>query len=383
MDDLLCLLRDDETENADAGFWRNDDWIQRSVLYGCLYFDLQICTEDFPAANVAGFRRPGAGHACAAYNKKNLITKVCTIMREYVRISLELHLFFARIMKEHAFFLEAGFMRKDSAWIQRADFFRVQFEDLLRETVQLSDRMIGCRVLESEELVTPFTLDAERGTSRLSGIVLDSSITEMEKKLQCGREISVTREIFGRVQRLNGRAIGLLNGLIQFKENILREVGRCRLFTVNYPLLIRHIMREARLYRAMVMKVMSGREISFKSLQNTEDFWNRIMMEHALFIRGLLDPSEEELIETADKFAMDYKALLERAKKQEDCAIEELREKSLEETRHLREFKTAGTRGILECEIESLILPLLADHVLREANHYIRILQHGYEWREA
>lgn len=232
-------------------------------------------------------------------------------MREYVRISLELHLFFARIMKEHAFFLEAGFMRKDSAWIQRADFFRVQFEDLLRETVQLSDRMIGCRVLESEELVTPFTLDAERGTSRLSGIVLDSSITEMEKKLQCGREIS------------------------------------------------------------------------FKSLQNTEDFWNRIMMEHALFIRGLLDPSEEELIETADKFAMDYKALLERAKKQEDCAIEELREKSLEETRHLREFKTAGTRGILECEIESLILPLLADHVLREANHYIRILQHGYEWREA
>ena len=34
----------------------------------------------------------------------------------------------------------------------------------------------------------------------------------------------------------------------------------------------------------------------------------------------------------------------------------------LEETRHLREFKTAGTRGILECEIESLILPLLADH---------------------
>ncbi len=49
-------------------------------------------------------------------------------------------------MKEHAFFLEAGFMRKDSAWIQRADFFRVQFEDLLRETVQLSDRMIGCRV---------------------------------------------------------------------------------------------------------------------------------------------------------------------------------------------------------------------------------------------
>lgn len=35
------------------------------------------------------------------------------------------------------------------------------------------------------------------------------------------------------------------------------------------------------------------------------------MMEHALFIRGLLDPSEEKLINTADDFAEDYKRLLE------------------------------------------------------------------------
>ena len=38
------------------------------------------------------------------------------------------------------------------------------------------------------------------------------------------------------------------------------------------------------------------------------------MMEHALFIRGLLDPTEEALIFTADDFAMDYRALLETAK---------------------------------------------------------------------
>ncbi len=40
-----------------------------------------------------------------------------------------------------------------------------------------------------------------------------------------------------------------------------------------------------------------------------------------------------------------------------------------------REFKEAGTNGIIRCEISSIILPLLADHVLREANHYLRILQ--------
>lgn len=127
---------------------------------------------------------------------------------------------------------------------------------------------------------------------------------------------------------------------------------------------------------------MKGKRVCYKNLQNQEAFWNQIMMEHTLFIRGLLDPSEEELIYTADEFAMDYKELLEMAKRQDCRATEGLTEKSLEETLKLREFKTAGTKGILECKIESLILPLLADHVLREANHYIRILKCGYEWTE-
>ncbi|MDD5948275.1 MAG: DUF2935 domain-containing protein [Lachnospiraceae bacterium] len=97
-------------------------------------------------------------------------------------------------------------------------------------------------------------------------------------------------------------------------------------------------------------------------------------MEHALFIRGLLDPSEEKLIETADGFAKDYKELLEQAKANENCTIDEMTRKTMEETIKYRDFKEARTKGITGCEISSLILPLLADHVLREANHYLRIL---------
>ena len=47
---------------------------------------------------------------------------------------------------------------------------------------------------------------------------------------------------------------------------------------------------------------------------------------------------------------------------------------TLELTEKFRDFKQTGVQGIEACKIRSLILPLLADHVLREANHYIRIL---------
>ena len=50
-------------------------------------------------------------------------------------------------------------------------------------------------------------------------------------------------------------------------------------------------------------------------------------------------------------------------------------EKSYQEILRYRDFKEAGVKGINNCEIKSIIVPLLADHVLREANHYLRILK--------
>ena len=99
------------------------------------------------------------------------------------------------------------------------------------------------------------------------------------------------------------------------------------------------------------------------------------MMEHALFIRGLLDPSEEALIKTSDDFAKEYARLLETFRTRNDLVNDRQGEKALRETLRFRDFKATGTKGILNCEIQSVILPLLADHVLREANHYIRLLR--------
>ncbi len=293
----------------------------------------------------------------------------------YVTLSLETHLFFARIMKEHSLFLEAGFTCKDEEWIKRAGHFRQQFEALLSDVVGISNGRINCPIIESCELVTEFTLDAEKQTECLSGIPVNSEITMQEKQLHSEDCMNISREIVRMVQQLNERAICLLNGLIIFKENILKEVKCGKLFTFNYPLLIEHIIREAKLYRSTISDLMSNPQRSYKSLLGTEEFWNQIMMEHALFIRGLLDPSEEELVMTAQNFAMDYRKLLNTAQEQHCLASFNMTEKTLEETLKYRDFKAAGTKGILGCEIASIIIPLLADHVLREANHYIRILK--------
>lgn len=296
-------------------------------------------------------------------------------MKEYVTLSLETHLFFGRIMKEHSLFLLAGFPAKETQFIQRADQFRKEFEDGLRSTVKLADGIVSESVLNSGEVITEFTQKAECQTRNLTGIPIDVKITEAEERLRAGNCVMVNREMLYHVKMLNQQMLKSLNGLISFKEEILREVTRCRLYTTNYPLLIEHILREAKMYRQIILEIEKWGKISVTDLKNMEIFWNQIMMEHAQFIQGLLDPTECELIKTADGFAEDYCRLLEEAREQDMKMTNALTAKTLQITKQYQQFKTAGTEGITSCEIRSIILPLLADHVLREANHYLRLLE--------
>lgn len=298
-------------------------------------------------------------------------------MKEYVTLSLETHLFFGRIMKEHSLFLLAAFPAKETKFRECANRFRDEFEDGLRRTVKLAEGMVGEAVLASGEIVTEFTKKAECQTEKLTGIEIDSKITEAEQHLCAGCPVRVNRETMQRVRMLNRQMLRSLNGLIALKEEILQEVLQCRLYTANYPLLIEHILREAKLYRQILLELERRGRIRVLDIRNMELFWNQIMMEHAQFIRGLFDPTECELIETANGFAKEYANLLEAAREQDAKAMHTLTTRTLQTTKKYQQFKTAGTKGITGCEIRSVLLPLLADHVLREANHYLRILEHA------
>ncbi|HHV95625.1 MAG TPA: DUF2935 domain-containing protein [Clostridiaceae bacterium] len=296
---------------------------------------------------------------------------------EYIRLSLELNLFFLRIAKEHSIFLESGFTGKDANFAQEADNFKVKFEELLADTIALSNGVISPETAMSEELITPFTLRAEQVSSFLTGIPINTNLTQAEAGIISNFNIKVDSKLERKVFSLNQRAIVLTSSLIQFKSTILKNVLSCKLFTTNYPLLIEHILREARFYLKMLTKLQNGREILNKrDLIEQEVFWNRIMAEHSKFIRGLLDPTEEELINTANNFSNEFDKLTKDAiaALNQTMGISKVTNDSLQATKRLRDFKATGTEGLIKCNIKAIAYPLLADHVLREANHYLRIL---------
>lgn len=296
----------------------------------------------------------------------------------FIRQSLELHLFFARIMKEHSFFLQIGFTPKNTMHIQQANAFRQEFDKLLADVISLSNGVVSQSVLQSGEVVTPYTLKAEMASAYFTGVAIPMSLTEAEARLMGNGKFMANNMLEQRVFMLNERATELVAGLASFKTRLLSDVIACRIFTMNYPLLIDHILREAKFYFTLINRLQNHEEIDLeKEAYEQEAFWNRIMAEHSKFIRGLLDPTEEELIDTANNFGNEFDKLTREAIAAMDktMPISRVTEESLEETMKIQQFKQQGTQGILECKIRSIIIPLLGDHTLREANHYLRLLK--------
>lgn len=247
----------------------------------------------------------------------------------FVDRSLTENRFWLRIMKEHALFLGEGFNRKDTHLIQQTDRFHYFFEQ------------------------------------------------QEKKAYQVPNNVSLVR-------KLNEESIELVHGFRNFKRNLLVLIINCKISGFNFPLLVDHIAREAEYFMRTLTKFNQGILDPIQdAIINENVFWLRIMMEHSRFIVSLLDQSERNLINTARKFGDDFEVLLNQARDVESMLyqkqptypiIGKMNKDSESAAQEIRDFKKTGLELIKSCQIRNVINPLLADHVVREAEHFLYMI---------
>lgn len=299
---------------------------------------------------------------------------------DFVRESLELHLFWARIMKEHAIFDEDGFECKDVALIQEAEGFKCQFEEILYETICLAQCRIGAEVLQSGELFTDKTLIAEQKTLELTGIGINMQLTVEVMNLQPAigsGMVTPGPEIIESICALNAKALACAQAMAGFLHRVYENVTKvCCLYTHTLPSIFHHQLDETNLYIKQILRLQSGQMLdpTFYLVEMIM-FWNSHMKDHAEVIRQMLDPSESLLIDKANQYVKEFERLEKKFKDgTPKASLKQIIRESYEATLSLRDFKAAATEMILACQLKSTISALLGDHVLREANHYLRIL---------
>lgn len=105
-------------------------------------------------------------------------------------------------------------------------------------------------------------------------------------------------------------------------------------------------------------------------------FWLHIMHEHAIFIRMGLPCNERELIREAVDFANDFQKLQTRAQGINGSSnFLEVVNLALELVIEFREYKLRILRLRLTCQLGGTNFPLFLDHVSREAEYLILLLE--------
>ncbi|WP_173918640.1 DUF2935 domain-containing protein [Halobacillus sp. Marseille-Q1614] len=248
----------------------------------------------------------------------------------FVARSLDEIRFWSRIMKEHALFLSLGFNFGDTKLIQEAQ----QFIDLF-----------------------------ERVEQQLSQFNVNSDPQQ--------------------IAAFNNQVYQAAYSIWAYKRKVLGLTLRCEIRSNNYPLLLDHTSREAAYFAERLKELNEGKlEPTPARIIKENVFFLRIMADHSKFIGHLLDPSERKLVDQAREFSHDFDQLVFQA-----TDLDSMRPQSetqpilnhfLDENRvsvvALRDFKKAAKELIEECRVKSNIHPLLADHVFREAERFLHII---------
>ncbi|QTD43255.1 DUF2935 domain-containing protein [Sporosarcina sp. Te-1] len=248
----------------------------------------------------------------------------------FVMQSLEEIRFWSRIMKEHAFFLSLGFTADQTKLIQEARQYIVIFE-------QIEEQAANYNAQTSPEVIRQF----------------------------------------------NNQVYQAAASIWAFKRKVLGLILSCKIISNNFPLLVDHVSREAAYFAKRLKELNEGKLKPLPEAIIKENvFFLRIMADHSKFIGHLLDPSERKLVEQARDFSHDFDQLLFQAQDLDSMRPQSetvpLLEQFLDQNRvsvvSLREFKKTARELIEACKIKSIIHPLLADHVYREADHFLYII---------
>ncbi|MCR2805217.1 DUF2935 domain-containing protein [Paenibacillus soyae] len=253
-------------------------------------------------------------------------------MNGFVTRSLDEIRFWSRIMKEHSLFLRLGFRCEDTQLIQEANQFYSIFEQI-------------------EAKSHAFTANAD------------------------------PRQI----EAFNAEVHNAASHIWVFKRKVLGLILSCKLPGANnFPLLVDHTSREANYFRNRLAELNSGQlEPIHDAIIDENVFFLKIMADHAKFIGHLLDPSERKLVDQAREFSHDFDQLLWQAQdlssmrpqSQTGPLLSQFLDQNRVSVASLRDFKKTARDLIEACRIKSIIHPLLADHVYREAERFLEIIE--------
>lgn len=176
--------------------------------------------------------------------------------------------------------------------------------------------------------------------------------------------------------------ISSMREFLRYKRLLLGLSLTNKLGSALPPLFFDHLIREAEYFLLILERICAGKKLAVvKALE--ANFWLRLMADHTQFIAARLDPSERSLMSVTHDYEVEFNDLSLQARDyvsflahrpMELPAFERFLQDSRVATVRLRDFKQAAYDMISTNRMLSTIPAAMADHVRREADHFLLML---------
>lgn len=293
----------------------------------------------------------------------------------YARETIESGLFYLRTIREFCTAIQLSFLSNNQNYINTAEDFGKRYEELGKIAIEYGK--ISKLAYDSQIFVTDYTLDTELLTEKLFDIDLNTDLTIEEKKVEVGDISEPSNEDIEQLNILNSRALILTRNFVDFLKEIYSEIDRNNLFGYIYLDLIDYMRDESNLYIRILERIQNRETIDPLFVTDYIYRYQLVMRDTALFLRGLCDPKNSDVVDTFALFvntfqnlSIEYKEAILSPESQKN-----LNQRTSETVDQYRKFLANVIQRVLNAELHFLINPTFLDNVYTEANYFSYLLE--------
>lgn len=277
--------------------------------------------------------------------------------QEIIARALQENWFWSGILRDHAEFIYNGLAPDQEQAVRWATEFFNTFSALH---------------MQARDLGTEAGLPGPAGARALTGPVAAVPVT--------GRSDREWLELEREAKRVNRLMLTGIRGLLAFKEQVLQDQLDCRIKLNLSPSLIAHMIAEGEEARRTLSLIADAPHAgpALASLHH-HLLWMADASGHAAMLHSGLDPAESQLQEATMDFrhlfdGMRIKALelysMLRVAPRMVGALRRLNRDAIAQIGAFRAFLAELREHLEGCEVMGILMPALADHMLREELYY-------------
>ena len=292
--------------------------------------------------------------------------------------SLVSNLYYLWTLREFSARIEVSFPPIYKEYIDRSNELAKRAEINNKRAAKYANNSLPETVVNSEIIITPYTLQLELLTEKLFGIDIDTSITELEKSIKPGN-MNPTKEQVNDMQEINEESKKIANDFIDFANELHSKMENQEIFAFYYNSLNLYVVEEATLFKTSLERLTERATVNPSYIIDYEYYSTMEMQAIATFIRGEIDPMFKDIFDEANNFVIEYRNILDEYDKmiltpenQKNMTIN-----SLEIAERFKKFVENCIKRLLNKEIYFISPPITKDNALTTINFFIFNLKEG------